>query len=75
MEQALLTKMRGFKNVGAAPSLKKGLAKLGLESVPWIWQVETSLASMREWFQKSGTRQSQTTGVERSGGKDGRIPC
>lgn len=34
-----------------------------------------SLVSLREWFQKDDIRQSQTTGVQGSGGKDGRFPA
>lgn len=54
--------------------LERGQVKQGLESVSWIWQVETSLVSMTEWLQNSGAQQSQATRVARSGGKDGRVP-
>ena len=36
------------------PVVKRGQVKLGLGGVSWIWQVETSLVSMREWLQQSG---------------------
>lgn len=62
-----------LQECGGSSGVKKGPGKLTLESMPWIWQVETSLGSMTEWFQKGSTRQSQTIGVEGSGGKDGRF--
>lgn len=61
--------------MGTALVLKRGQVKVALESVPWTWQVEILLVSMREWFQKDGARQSQTTGVQESAGKDGRFPA